>query len=461
MSTTYIPFGNNNRMTFQSIPSGQLIYASNGLLSSVSAPSAANQVIMSTASGSNAGYVSGFITCNTMGLASNVNQMFYTVSNSSSIKSLELPANPDANYIIKYDDTLNEYKLKDFGGYAPVHYDYKLYTASNNSTVAVDSLNLNTLYSDSGRSTLVTFPQLIPTHSFKITTTLRLWLNDYTAINPPNDCTVLDFKNNYASRVTITCKLGAQTTTIYDTLVGNVAMQEFQSTQTSTINCDLTSDGTPEVPVFIIDSTNNGPDGLILEPYISCIELTIDEIPNTVYVGMQPVKTSYTVKATTTSTSNPLYIASSLTTGIYTNNKLTWTVSSNMGGSTLKMTAGHNYSVFVNLKMFFAGPSRLSAPSGYTALQWKTSVLPIVTLQLVLPDNTVLPIASGLFGNIATMCFEISGANLIENLSNNMTSLNVQLVVTNFGNTLTSGDWNNFISFEVITPCIEFTIVEL
>lgn len=460
--TTFIPYGNASQMTFASIQPGAIVYASETKLKGVSAPTKTNQVLMTTGTGSSSSFIYSYVTPLSMGLTSNKNQIYYSTDNT--IRSMELPIDPTTAFAMTYTPSTNTYSMKSItGSFNPMYYEYTLFTPRNNSVIPVSNLNLNTLYNSSNRDTLVTFDKLIPTHSYQITTTLRMWLNDYTAINPPNDCTVLDFKENYASRVTIECTLGDKTDIIFDTMIGNIAMQEYQVTQTKVMPCNIYGSTELFEPVYILNSSNNGGNGLILEPYIAAIDITIVEIPNTVYIGMQPVMQAYTVTGTIANNANPIVIASSNTTGLLTNSKINWVYTSNLSGSGtgITLSSGNSYIVTATMNLFINNPGRLSAPAGYTALQWKENILPTFTLKWNNFQGNTLILAKGLYANIATICYQIYGSLITPVIESDITTIDLSLEVGNYGKPLVNGDWTGLISSEIITPFITLTIIQI
>ena len=77
--STFIPFGNTSQMTFSSVNTNELIYANQGLYG-IKIPDNVLQVLHGSTPGV---YSWSYITPLSMGLTSNVNQMFYTTSDTA------------------------------------------------------------------------------------------------------------------------------------------------------------------------------------------------------------------------------------------------------------------------------------------------------------------------------------------------------------------------------------------
>lgn len=448
--STFIPFGNTSQMTFSSVNTNELIYANQGLYG-IKIPDNVLQVLHGSTPGV---YSWSYITPLSMGLTSNVNQMFYTTSDTASIKSVQLPVDTTTGYMLTYNESNNVYEFKSIAGsYVPSNYFYKGFTKNKTSLIGINNVDLSTLYLED-RTTNLTFDKLIPTHSYQCTFTLRFWLNDYTSINPPDNCSIEDYKTNIASRITIECTLRNKVSIVFDTLIGNVAMQEYQITQTSLLPCDNYGQNISVSPVFKLNATNGGSTGIILEPYIACLEASIIEVPNTVYIGIQPILECYQLTCTTVSVDSPYWITASPDTGFRASPKLAWTLVSNLQGAVNKVNLikDHYYWVQTTLKLFFKNPNQMSPATGATVLEWKQT-LPVISLFWSDAPSSKLELVTGMFANIATMCYEITGTAISSKVFNTVENdVNLSLEYTNSIYTC---------SLEVITPCISILIKEM
>jgi len=479
--TTFVPYGDMSKMRFASIANNKILYVNNGI-QGITIPTTDYTVLTGS---SLCDYTWSYVTPLHFGLASNKNLMFYsTTGTENKIKGTELPVDPNTGFMLVCAQA-GEYKFMPVtGSYTPAHHHYTGFTISSNSCLLVNnsdmaSSNFRTVTSSGTRSEtgLLQFDVLNPTHSYQFTTTLRLWLLDYTYINPGDNCTIANFKENVASRVKVVCNMLDSKThavlyshTLFDALVGNVTQQAIQITQTEMLPCRTGVKSENLDTQYLVTATNGGAQALVWESTMPCFECTLTEIPNTIYIGAQPVMECYEIVATCLA-GDPVWLSGTSIDNLRSNDKITWKVTSNLQGTlpetatskaTLYLYNNHYYQVYASVSLFMKNPNVLSPATNDTVATWKAK-LPV--FNLVWTDTGIssgdgdieLSMAQGMYSNIALPCYEFSGSCFTPLVTSDHTSN----MLLKFVSSISLGGTGLNCSLEVITPCIRIILREL
>jgi len=428
---TFVPHGNSNNMMFSAVSNNSLMYVSSSStdpthrgIHAISSPPISSGLYSLAGYNSGILYTWDYVTPKHMGLESNKNLMYYSIAGDNTIRSTVLPTDQTTGYMLKYTANPQSYNFTNIvSDFSPCCWKIICYTESSNSTTMVSNLNILSLY-QSDRTNRITLPQLNPTKSYQIATTLRLWTLTNVYMNPPLNTTISNYKSIIAPRIKLQCDLGTASNNVLESLEMNLNEQSVQITQASVIPKNAYAVSELVSPEFTLSSKNEEQHNtFILESLLPCLELTITEIPNMVYTSIQPKFHFYSLTATTTVTSDPLVLnEDSPTVGIRTNEKLTWSFRDETKTiNSITFSGAHWYLVEASMEIFFANPM-LYASGSMTNAEWHKLCPQINLIWTDAPpqadsDPTTLTLITDLYANVGCMSQCYKGYALVKTSS--------------------------------------------